>query len=100
QSYLDGGREATVLTRQSGLSRLSYVNIDAFVVDRYDSGVPGDTFHNAGAVVIPRVLWPNKPIITQLGSDLNLRVFGQEGSSLGIGHFAEAYWNFGWWGIA
>jgi len=100
QSYLNGGQETVSTTNQGGLSRLSYVNADAFVVDRYDAGIPGNTLYNAAAVLVPRVLWPDKPIITQLGTDLNLLVFRQEGSSLGVGHFAEAYWNFGWWGIA
>lgn len=100
RDYLDGGREAVATTPLSGLSRLSYVNVGAFVVDQYDAGLPGDTLRNAPAVLIPRVLWPGKPIITQVGADLNILVFGQEGSQLGIGHFAEAYWNFGWWGIA
>lgn len=99
QNYLDEGRDNIVSTRQGGLSRLSYVNIGAFVVDRYDFGTPGNTLRNAAAVIIPRALWPDKPIITQLGADLYFSVRGRGGTSLGVGHFAEAYWNFGWFGI-
>jgi hypothetical protein len=69
------------------------------VVNRYDAGNPGYTLRNAAAVFVPRILWPGKPIISQLGGDLNFLVFGRFGSSLGVGHFAEAYWNFGWAGI-
>jgi hypothetical protein len=100
RNYLEEGRDSIVSSRQGGLSRLSYVNIGAFVVDRYDFGSPGDTLGNAAAVVVPRALWPDKPIITQLGADLYFTVRGRSGTSLGVGHFAEAYWNFGWLGIA
>jgi hypothetical protein len=100
QTYLDGGGKASASARQGGLSRMSYVNADAFVIDRYDAGTPGDALRNAAAIFIPRMLWPSKPIITQLGEDLNFLVSGRNGSSMGIGHFAEAYWDFGWGGIA
>lgn len=99
EDYLYGGREESLNSRQSGLLRLSYVNINAFVVDRYDAGLSGDTLGNALAVIIPRALWPNKPIITQLGGDLYFLVRGRYGTSFGVGHFAEAYWNFGWAGL-
>ena len=75
------------------------MNVDSYVVSRYDAGMPGYTLGDAAAVLVPRVFWPGKPIITQLGADLNFLVFRQVGSSLGVGHFAEAYWNFGWLGI-
>lgn len=97
--FFEGGYERVATPIDRGLSRLSYTNTAAFVVDRFDAGAPGTTFTEAAAVLIPRVLWPDKPIISQLGADLNYLVYGQVGSSLGIGHFAEAYWNFGWIGI-
>jgi len=84
---------------QTGLIRLSYMAPSAFVVDNFDSGDPGHTFKDAAAVFVPRALWPNKPIISALGEDLNQQMTGQRGSALGIGHFIEAYWNFGWLGI-
>lgn len=99
QDYFDEGHGVVPSTLQGGLSRLSYVNVAAFAVDRYDAGVPGSTFENAGAVFIPRLLWSGKPIITQTGTDLYFHVRGRYGSALGVGHFAEAYWNFGWTGI-
>src|SRR5690606_18534318 len=83
QDYLAGARR--VYTRQGGLSRLSYLNVGAYVVDKYDAGLPGDTLRNAAAVFVPRILWPDKPIITSLGPELNFEIFGREGSSLGIG---------------
>lgn len=98
QTYLDGD-DALTVTGQDGLARLSYMNVNAFVVDRYDAGQPGRTLNYAAAVFVPRAFWPNKPVITDLGSDLNFEVFGRRSSSLGAGLFSEAYWNFGWAGI-
>jgi hypothetical protein len=91
---LPEGRDALAL------ARLSYMSVNAFAVDRYDAGSPGHTLDDAAAVFVPRILWPDKPIITRQGLELNRLIVGRGGSSLGLGHFAEAYWNFGWWGFA
>lgn len=98
-AYLEDGALVAPTDTQEGLARLSYVNANAFVINQYDSGFPGSTLADAAAVIVPRSLWPDKPIITQLGSNLYYLVRGRGGSALGIGHFAEAYWNFGWVGI-
>lgn len=90
---------STDVLYEGGLSRLSYLNVNSMVVDRYDAGRPGSTFEDSLAVFVPRILWRDKPVITELGRDLYFEVRGRYGSALGIGHFAEAYWNFGWVGI-
>ncbi len=97
--YFFGDFELAQTSNPGGLLRLSYVNIAAFVIDQRNAGVPGHTFRDAAVVFVPRILWPDKPIITQLGVDLNVLVTGYDWSSIGPGHFAEAYWNFGWWGF-
>lgn len=84
---------------QSWLLRLSYVNAASLVIDWYDTGRPGESFKNAFVVLVPRVIWPDKPVITAVGSDLYLAATGLEGSSISPGLFAEAYWNFGWVGL-
>jgi hypothetical protein len=99
QSYFDGGDNRAATSSQGGLTRLSYVSVAAFAIDRYDAGMKLNTLGNAFAVLVPRLLWPDKPIITQVGADMHFLVFRQTGSALGIGHFAEAYWNLGWSGI-
>lgn len=85
--------------QQYAISRLSYVNAAAMVVDWYDSGNPGDSLKYAIIVLIPRSIWPEKPNITDIGKDLYLKATHLEGSSISPGLFAEAYWNFGWAGI-
>jgi hypothetical protein len=81
------------------LSRLSYVNQSTFAEHLYDTGAPGGTLADAWAVFIPRWLWPNKPIITQIGITFNYLATGSMDSSAAPGFFAEAYWDYGWIGV-
>ena len=48
---------------------------------------------------VPRVLWPEKPIITKLSNEFNVAATGNPKSASGPGIFGEAYWNFGWSGL-
>lgn len=83
-----------------GWARLNYAHVQAFAMDHYDKGLPGQTLRYAGIVLIPRFLWPDKPIISSMGMDFYELVTGQRGtSSLGLGIFGEGYWNFGWAGV-
>jgi len=86
-------------TASRGLTRLSYTNQATFAVHEYDSLRPGSSFIYVLAVFVPRALWPDKPIITQVGKDFNASATGNEYSSSSPGLFAEAYWNFGWPGV-
>lgn len=85
--------------RPSSLTRFSYVNVATFVISQYDMGLPSYTLANVAAVFIPRFLWPDKPNLTKDGTDLYTRATGSEGTSITPGLFAEAYGNFGWWGL-
>ncbi len=80
------------------LARLSYTNVAAYVIDRYDRGYPGNSLGGAFAILVPRMLWPEKPIFNP-GGDLAAEITGVTGDIVGAGIFAEAYWNFGWGGI-
>ena len=79
--------------------RLSYISPSAFVVDQYDRGYPGDSFRYVLAILVPRILWPEKPATGVIGGELYELVRGKRGASIGMTHFADAYWNFGWWGL-
>jgi hypothetical protein len=83
------------------LSRISYMNIDAYILNQYDNGAPGDSMRYALIAFIPRFLWPDKPITTSIATELSEVVTGQigNGNSLGTGWFVEAYWNYGWLGV-
>jgi hypothetical protein len=85
---------------ETGWARLSYVNVQTYAMDRYDSGIPGDTLEKTLIVLIPRVLWSDKPVTTDLGKDFYELVTGRRlDTSLGVGLFAEGYWNLGWTGV-
>jgi hypothetical protein len=84
---------------QGGISRFSYVNAATFVVNLYDTGQPSDWPELIPAVFIPRIFWPEKPIITAIGTEIYELGTGHKGSSSGTGLFAEAYWAWGWGGV-
>jgi hypothetical protein len=61
----------------------------------------GDTFYAAVAAVVPRALWPDKPVVAGSGnyvSEHTLIGFA-EGTSVGMGQVFEFYVNFGTVGI-
>lgn len=99
--YID---EGDTLTRWAGgdlnpLMRVSYLAPAAFVVNEYDEGRSGNAHQHAAAALVPRILWPNKPIIGAAGGEIFQLIRGRDGASVGVGHFAEAYWSFGWAGL-
>jgi hypothetical protein len=100
-SYFDGGAS---LAQGEQIDwawvRISYVNAAAYAVHLRDTGMSSQSLATLPAVLIPRFLWPNKPIITQIGVDFNSAATGNDQSASSPGLFAEAYWNFGWLGVA
>lgn len=85
---------------QSIWRRLSYSPSQAFAIDAYDSGVPGNSFQTVWWSLVPRILFPQKPIISY-GTTFTSLVKGSGSSnSTCPGFFGEAYWNLGWLGIA
>jgi hypothetical protein len=80
---------------QSWWCRLNYANAQSFAMTAYDQGLPGDTFALALYVFVPRILYPEKPIMTP-GVEFNVLVDGNPDSQSAPGMFAEAYWNGGW----
>lgn|GEM_PF-1218550 len=83
---------------QTGWMRLSFVNAGTFAINQYDHGTPGRSYRYWAIVWIPRVLYPNKPIITDVARELSYAANGNYNSSSSAGLAAEAYWNGGWLG--
>ena len=79
--------------------RFSIAPFEAHFIALYDSGAPGDSLKHFFDVLIPRVIWPDKPIIAP-GAEFD-RIFRGyiAQTSLAIGFIAEAYWNLGWLGV-
>jgi len=88
--YVEGGLNP--------LLRISYAAPAAFVVNEYNMGSPGNAHRYAFAALVPRILWSGKPSVGSAGSEVYYLIRGRAGASLGVGHFAEAYWSFGWAG--
>jgi hypothetical protein len=80
---------------QSWWCRLNYANAQSFAMTAYDQGFSGDTFALGLFVFVPRLLYPDKPIMTP-GVEFNVLVDGNPNSQSAPGMFAEAYWNGGW----
>jgi hypothetical protein len=84
---------------QIGWARLSYVNAGSFAISLYDQGIAGDTLRDIFVVWIPRIVYPDKPIITDIGRDFTFRANGNYNSSTSPSIPAEGYWTFGWLGV-
>lgn len=83
---------------QGSIARISFVHTGAPAIYLYDRGLPGDSLSDAFYVLIPRALWPNKPIF-DIGARYNQLVNGSMSSQSWMGMFVESYWNFGWFGV-
>jgi len=101
QFYVDllqGNAELSVdrQERMSWWQRLDYTPVQYALMAEYDAGRPGDHYQRAHWLFLPRVLFPEKPIINY-GKEVNVVVFGHDRSSAGPTIFGEAYWNGGWY---
>lgn len=94
-SWGSAERETTD-SEQGWWQRFSYAHAQAFAMYSYDAGSPGDSFEMLAYVLIPRLIYPEKPITSNAGYDFSELAYGHRFSSTGIGVFGEAYWNGGW----
>lgn len=83
----------------TGWNRLNYAPDQAIAMRRYDNGYSGDTLRYAPIIFIPRFIWPQKPVTTDLGVDFYELLTGRRGTHEGIGIFGEGYWDYGWLGV-
>lgn len=91
--------EGTRTGSDEALVRLSYVNVAAFVIYQYDRRMPDNSIANAAVALVPRLIWPDKPIVTQSGNDLYYSLTGFEGSAVSGTLIADIYWNLGYVGL-
>jgi hypothetical protein len=82
--------------------RFEVASIQGYLINEYDNHRPGNTLSNFWVTFIPRIVWPQKPIITNLGGELHMKYYNdptQVNSSLAPTYSAEAYWNYGSLGV-
>jgi hypothetical protein len=81
---------------QSWWTRFCYTNAQAFAMNDHDQGAGGETMQLALYAFVPRLLFPDKPLMTP-GRDFTAAVTGYDTDThTAPGFFAEAYWNGGW----
>ena len=98
-SYFNKSRENDPYAEvETGWMRLSFVNSGTFAINQYDHGTPGRSYRYWSVVWIPRIIYPNKPVITDVARELSYLADGNYDSSSSAGLAPEAYWNGGWLG--
>jgi len=96
--WKDFGQPRSKAQDDSVLGRFSAAPLQAFLVQQYDEGRPGDSLQSIWTAAVPRVLWPDKPNVTRFGAELYGLVNNTSNgkSALAPTYTAEAYWNGGW----
>jgi hypothetical protein len=84
---------------QMAWARLSYANAGTLAISFYDQGLSGNSLRDIFVVWIPRAIYPDKPIITDIGRDFTVMANGNYNSSTSPSIPAEGYWNAGWLGV-
>lgn len=82
------------------LSRLDYVMPASFVMAQYDQGMASDRLATSAYIFIPRLIWPDKPITSGSGLEVNYAIGIQGENQIGTTIFADLYWAIGWYGLA
>lgn len=81
--------------------RLNYVPYQVHSMRMYDRGDGGDTLNEVWMYFVPRLIWPEKPVIVPLGRRWYSDFLGREvrATSIGITIYGDGYWQAGWLGV-
>lgn len=79
--------------------RFSVADVQAYLMTQYDNHQPGASLDDAWVAAVPRLLWPDKPVVTRFGPELYEQMSGNAGSAMAPTYAAEAYWNYGALGV-
>jgi hypothetical protein len=96
------GRTATKADEKDNpLIRFSHGPYQAFLIKEWYEGRPGNSLADVWTALIPRILWPDKPIITRFGGELYGTIFNVDRatSNQAPTYTGEAFWNYGWVGL-
>jgi hypothetical protein len=84
------------------LNRFNLVPIQIYLIDQYNLANVGRSLESLKFVLIPRIFWPDKPILSNDGVKLFYDFYPgvwAGTSSLAPSFNAEAYWNYGISGV-
>jgi len=79
--------------------RLNFSGAQAAAMELYDNGMSGTFTQNPLIYLVPRLLWPNKPVMASPGGEFHWLVAGNENAKVGATVFADGYWKMGWLGV-
>ncbi|WP_114521141.1 hypothetical protein [Altererythrobacter sp. ZODW24] len=80
-------------------TRLDASGRQAFAMQLHDSGEKSHSLDSLPIIFIPRVIWPDKPIIEPPGKKFYFLVTGRMNNNMPISIYGDLYWQFGWLGI-
>lgn len=91
-----------VATAQVWWLRLNYAGAQVRAMELYDAGIPGDWTLSFAAVIVPRFLWPDKPVAVAQGRVFHRLVTGNDEARARVGMtiYGDGYWQMGWFGVA
>lgn len=98
-SGLEAVSEGYDSANYSSWGRLSYTSAQAASIDFYNSNDGGKDATLIPWLFIPRFLAPNKPVMTDTGTEFYTKMTGNFGSSTSPGIFINGYYNLGWIGL-
>ena len=79
--------------------RLDYTPPGAAAMWLYDNANGGDSYKLIPMLLVPRFLYPEKPIITSTGARFTEKISGFNSSATGQGVFISGYYDMGWFGL-
>jgi len=80
-------------------SRLCYTAPQTAAIDFYKQGDGGNAQDILHWVFVPRLLFPEKPVMSDAGADFHYKITGYRNSSTGIGVFISGYYQYGFLGV-
>ncbi len=86
----------------SSLNRFNLTPIQIYLIDQYNLSNEGRSLQSLKFILIPRIFWPDKPILSNDGAQLFRDFYPGVWagiSSLAPSFNAEAYWNYGISGV-
>ena len=75
--------------------RFNCAPTQAFAINQYNTGRTGDSYKHLLWVFVPRILYPDKPSMTEIGIEYSTEFNGNSNNSVSIGIAGEAYHNGG-----
>ncbi|ADM10315.1 hypothetical protein PB2503_11339 [Parvularcula bermudensis HTCC2503] len=80
--------------------RLDFAGPIANAMELHRLGQVSNSLETAWMRFVPRLIWPDKPILAGPGAEFYSLILGRETSTLvGLSIYGDAFWQYGWKGI-